>query len=254
MNETKAFSNTGTVRLALYDAAIPFSSRAFFDTGNTDQLNYTVSENVVELPDARDPAGGIDASMRRVQSAGGTLNLRHTSPETLALALWGKSSDVAATPITGEVHVLRAGRFVPADHLINTAVAPVIKKGATVVDAGDYTVEESGGGIIFNATITTGTVADGDAIAFDYTPVLQFDIDALVQAAPLVSIHCVGQNAYDGKACSDTIYKARIGAVKQFDRINNGQFGALALEFTIERDPTITGTDKSKYYKHSEAK
>lgn len=253
MNQTTAFSNSGTVRLALYDAAVPFSSRPFFDTGNSDQLDYAVTEDVVELPDSRDPSGGIDASIRRVKSASGTLNLRHISKETLALALWGASADVPATPVTGETHKLRSGRFVPADHIMDTTKTITVKKGATTILAADYEVEENGGGIIFNATLTTGSVADGDSITFDYTPLAQYDIEALVASSPLVSIICNGQNTIDGKPAVDRIYKARLGAVKQLSRIGNGQFGALQIEFTVEKDPTITTSGKSQYYKHSSA-
>lgn len=254
MNQTTAFSNAGTVRLAAFDAAIPFSSRAFFDTGNSDQLDYAVTEDVVELQDSRDPAGGIDASMRRVKSASGTLKMRHISKETLAIALWGAATDVAATAVTGETHKLRAGFFVPADHIIDTTETVTVKKGSVTIATADYTLEENGGGIIFAETITTGTVTDGDAITYDYTPLLQFDIDALVSAAPLISIICNGQNAVDGKPTMDRIWKARVGALKQLSRIGNGQFGELSLEFTIEKDVTITGTDKSKYYLHTGAK
>lgn len=253
MNVTTAFSTVGTVRVALYDAATPFSSRAFFDTGNSDQLDYTVSESVVELPDSRDPSGGVDASIRRVQSAGGTLKLRHTSKEMLAIQLWGVSSEIATTAITGEAHKLRTGRFVPADHIMDTTKTITVKKGATTILAADYTVEENGGGIIFKDTLTTASVADGDAITYDYTPVKQYDIDALVSSAPLISIICNGQNIIDGFPSADKIWKARVGAVKQFSRMGNGQFGELQLEFTIEKDATITGTDQSKYYKHTSA-
>lgn len=253
MNQTTAFSNSGTVRIALYDAAVPFSSRGFFDTGNSDQLDYSVTESVVDLPDSRDPAGGIDRSMRKVQSAGGTLKMRHMSKETLAIALWGKSTDIDDTAVTNEVHKLHVGRFVPADHLIDTTKAVVVKKGATIIAPADYLIEENGGGIIFNATLTTSGVVDKEAITYDYTPLVQYDIDALVQAAPLISIMCVGQNSVDGKPCSDRIYKARVGAIKQLSSIGNGQFGELLIEYTIEKDATIVGADNSKYYKRTSA-
>lgn len=255
MNKTTAFSTTGTVRIALYDPAIPFHERGFFDTGNTDQLDYTVSETVVDLPDARDPAGGIDASMRRVNSASGSIKLRHISEEALVLALWGKSTAVAATALTGEAHKLRLNRFVPSNHLMDMTKSIVVKKGATTLVApGDYTVEENGGGIIFVEAPSTSSLVEGDAITYDYTPLLQYDIDALVQSSPLASIMATGENAVNGKTCSDKLWKVRIGAIKTFSRINNGQFGEIQIDYTVERDATITGTDKSKYYVHTEAK
>lgn len=250
MNVTSAFSTVGTVRVANHDTAIPFHSRAFFDTGNTDALTISTTEEVIELADARDPSGGVDRSTRRIKSVSGSMNLRHMSKEAFVIALWGKASDIAATAITGEAHVLRADRFVPSNHLIDMTKTVTVKKGSTTILAADYLVES--GGILFNKTLTTGSIADGDAITFDYTPLASYDIDALVTSAPLISVICNGENTINGKKSVDKLWMCRVGAVREFSRIGNGQFGSLQIDFTVERDESISGTDKSKYYLHTE--
>ena len=79
------------------------------------------------------------------------MDLRVFSLSNLALALWGTATAaLGVTAITGEAHVIHAGSFVPADRIINTAVAPVIKKGATVIDTDDYTVS-SGGCLLYTS-------------------------------------------------------------------------------------------------------
>lgn len=58
----------------------------------------------------------------------------------------------------------------------------MIKKGATVVSATDYTV--SPGGITIADTISTASVLSGDAVTINYTPKLSHDVQALISAAP----------------------------------------------------------------------
>lgn len=253
MNQTTAFSNIGTLRLAPYDPAVVFHSRPFFDTGNNDEISFTVEEEVVELPDAREP-GGLDASMRRVKSLTGTIKMRHISEMMLPYVLYGTSSAVALTPIVDEPHKANKDRFVPTLHLIDLGETVTVKKGVTELNAADWEVEENGGGIKLSATFATAALVDGDAILISYTPVAQYDIEALVSNAPLLSLSIIGQNAYDGLPCRDEIYKIRLGAVQSYSRVHGGQFGELSVSFTGEKDATITALGKSKYYKHTEGK
>jgi len=143
--------------------------------------------------------------------------------------------------------VIKAGRFIPTNRIINTSVAPVVKKGATIVNAADYTV--STGGILIKDTITTATVVDGDAITIDYTPQAGFDIQALITSAPLVSIYFNGVNAYNETPCTDKIWKARLGVAQNFNLITP-ELSPLPLTFKIEMDETIVGTGISQYFEH----
>lgn len=253
MNQTTAFSNIGTLRLAVYDALVAFHNRPFFDTGNNDQIDFTVEEEVVELPDARE-LGGIDATMRRVKGLNGTIKMRHISEEMLPLVLYGTANAVAVTAITDEAHVAHAGRFVPTVHLIDLTQTITVKKGVTALDAADWEVEENGGGIKLANTFATSGLIEGDAILISYTPAAQYDIEALVTNAPQLSVSIVGQNAYNGLPCRDELYKIRLGAVQNYSRVNGGQFGEITISFSGEKDATITTAGKSKYYKHTEGK
>lgn len=241
---TTAFSGSGKIKIAPYESGTKFGDRAYVDVGNSSAFQYSFSEEKKELRDYRDPSGGTDASMTRIDTVSGQMDLRHFTAANLAMALWGTTSVLAATAITGETHKVRAGKFVPMDRIINTTVAPVLKKGSTTLLAADYTI--SAGGVTFAATLTTSGVVDGDDFTVDYTPQAGADIQALINAAPLVSVFFEGVNAVDGKAATARLWKCKLGVAKDIGMITE-DFGTLQLSFTVVKDDTVTGTGISKF-------
>lgn len=244
-----AFIGSGKVKIAPYNAAVPFGSRDFRDVGNTSAFTFNFTETRSELRDYRDPAGGIDASTSRIETVTATLDLRHFTAENLALALWGDTSVLAATPITEEDHVAHLGGFVPTNRLINTSVAPVVRVGATVVDTDDYVVSEHGIDIV--ATPTTSGLTDGAAIEIDYTPQAGASVQALLNAAPNVSVFFAGINTVNGKAASTRLFKCKVGVAADVGQIGD-DFGTLQLTLTVEKDTTITGAGLSQFLQMQE--
>lgn len=240
-----AFIGSGRVRIAPYDAAIPFGSRVFGELGNTSAFSFNFAENRQELRDYRDPAGGVDASASRIESVNGSMDARHFTAANLALALWGNTNVLGATPITGEVHKARFGKFVPAARLINTGTPPVVKKGGTTVDAADYTV--SAAGITFVEEPETVGLTDGDDITIDYTPVASNDVQALISSAPNVSIFFDGVNTVNNKRTTGRWYKCKLGVATDLPFIGD-DFGTLPLTFTVEKDETIVAAGKSQFF------
>lgn len=240
-----AFIGSGKIKIAPVDSGASFALRAFVDVGNTSAFQFSFSENKQELRDYRDPSGGVDASVSRIESVTGQMDLRHFTADNLALALWGTTAALAATAITGEAHKAYVGKFVPTDRLINTTVAPVIKKGATTLDTDDYTV--SAGGITFAGTFTTVGLVDADDITIDYTPLAGNDIQSLINAAPNVSVFFEGVNAVTGKYASVRMYKCKLGVAANIGLIGD-DFGTLQLSFTVEKDETVAGAGTSKYF------
>uniref|UniRef100_UPI002DD64253 phage tail tube protein n=1 Tax=Dokdonella sp. TaxID=2291710 RepID=UPI002DD64253 len=182
----------------------------------------------------------------RLDKVEGKMDLRVFSAANLALALWGTAAVPGVTAITGEAHVITAGAFIPTERLINTAVAPVVKKGGTTVLTADYVV--TGGGITIASTITTGGVTTGDAITIDYTPLASSTIQTLISTAPLVSIFFEGVNGVDGKYATNRIYKAKLGVAQNVGYISE-DFNTLSLTFSIEKDTTVTGGGISQFLK-----
>jgi len=238
------FIGTGKIKLALYSSGATFAARKFVDVGNASVFQYSFSEEKKELKNYQDPAGGTADSVTRVNTVDGQMDLRDFKASNLALALWGTTAALAATAIVGEAHVINAGAFIPANRIINTAIAPVVKKGATVVSTSDYTV--SAGGITIAATISTATVVDGDAITIDYTPKVSADIQALISSSPEVSIFFEGVNQVNGKVATRRIYKAKLGVAQQISEIGD-DFGTLQLSLSIQKDATIVAAGISQY-------
>jgi len=245
-----AFIGSGKIKIAPFDSASVFGKRAFVDVGNSSTFQFSFSEDKKTLRDNRDPSGGTDASFARLDSISGQMDLRHFTAANLAMALWGTTTVLAATAITGEAHKAHFGKFVPMDRLINTTVALVVKKDTTTIAAADYTV--SIGGLTFADTLSTEGVTDADDITVDYTPLAGSDIQALINSAPNVSIFFEGTNAVDGKAASVRMYKCKLGVASNIGFIGD-DFGTLTITFTIEKDETVPGTGRSKYFSHQQA-
>lgn len=245
-----AFIGSGTIYVAPYDAATPFGNREFRPVGNVSAFTYNFTENRQDLRDYRDPAGGIDASSSRIETVTAQMDMRHFTPENLALALWGNTNALAATAITEEEHVCNLGKFMPTNRLINTAVAPVLRVGVTTIDTDDYTVSE--GGITWAASATTVGLTDGATIEIDYTPQAGADVQALINAAPNVSIMFVGVNTVNNKANSTRLYKCKVGVASDVSRIGD-DFGTLQLTVAVEKDETIVGLGLSKFMQAQEA-
>ena len=237
---SNSFIGSGKIKIADYSSGNAFSNRQFRDVGNASVFEVSFSQDLKTLRDFQDPAGGIADSAVRLDIASGQIDLREFNVANLALALWGTTAALNTTAITGEAgHFIKVNTFMPTNRLINTSVAPVLKKGATVILTADYTVSKAG--ITFNSTVTT--VADGDAITIDYTPVASADVQALINTAPNVSIMFEGVNAVTGKYSSVKIYKAKLGVPQNIGLIGE-DFGTLSLNFTAQKDTTVASAGK----------
>ena len=241
------FIGTGKIKVADYGGAAAFAGRKFIDIGNASAFQYSFSENKQELRDYQDPAGGTADSVSRIDTVSGQIDMRNFRADNLAMALWGTTAALNTTAITGESgYKIVPGAFIPTARLINTSIAPVVKKGATTILAADYTVSK--GGITIAAAITTGTVVSGDPITIDYTPVASNDVQALINSAPNVSIFFEGVNQVDGKYTTVRIYKAKLSVAKAVDMVGDS-FGTLQLDFTISKDTTVSGAGISQFLK-----
>lgn len=242
---TSAYSGVGKVSVALYSDAVTFKGRKFRPVENASAFEFNFTQDTKTLADYTNASGGIDASFQRITGGSGKMDLRRIGIENLALALFGTSSTGDTTPIVGESGFkIVPGKFLPTDRLINTAVAPVVKKGATTILTADYSV--SAGGITIASTLTTGGVTSGDAITIDYTPVASGSVQALLSTSPEVSIVFDGINSVNGKALVAKIFKAKLGALSALPMISD-DFITLSIPFTMIRDDSITGAGKSQY-------
>ena len=234
------FIGYGEASIADFDSGASFGLRGFRLVGNQSKLSYGFSLDTQEQKEYRTPAGGSSETLQRIDVVSGQLELLEFTPENKALAMWGLTSVVSVTPITGEAHVIRAGLFIPTEQMINTSVAPVVTaNGSTTVDTADYIV--SAGGILIASTITTATVSEDDPITIDYTPLASTDVQALLTTAPIVSIFFNGGNRVNGKKAVRRIHKAKLGAAQEINVIGS-EFGSLVIPYTALRDTSIPDT------------
>jgi hypothetical protein len=246
-----AFIGKAKVRVAACADGTTFENRPFRYLENVSNFQFSFAEEEKKLLDYASASGGVDASIKRITDATGTMDLRHFTADNLALALWGTTADLTANAIVDEAgYKIVPGKFVPTKRLINTTVAPVVKKGATTVDVADYTV--SAGGITIAAAITTAGVVSGDAITISYTPQAGADVQALITSAPNVSIHVEGVNEVDGKYTVFKGFKAKLGVAQNVGLIGD-DFGTLQVSFSLQKDETITTPGKSQYFEMQQA-
>lgn len=239
-----AYQGRGKIRLAIYSSGATYGARAFEDLGNNSAFTISFSENEETLPDYTNASGGTDASIKRIEAVTGQIDARHVTAANLALVLWGTTTVLATTAITNEAHKLRLGKFVPANRIINTAIAPVVKKGTDIIAATDYVV--STGGITFKSTVALAGASEGDDITYDYTPAAGADVQALINTAPEVSLHFDGINVKTGKPMIVRGHKVKLGVAQNIPIIGDG-FATLPITLTFEKDDTITTPGRSQY-------
>lgn len=225
------------LRMAVYADSANFEERKFWDLENASNFTLSFAEEEKQLLDYRTGTGGIDSSVKRISSSSGQIDLRHWVAENLAKIFWGSTSALTASAIVAEAgYKIRLGYFMPTKRVIDTTVAPAIKKGVTTILAADYTV--SPGGILWNSSLTTGGgVADGDAVTIDYTPKAGNSVHSLEGSAPVVSMHAEGINQVDGKYWVIQIWKAKLGVANNVSLIAD-DFSTFQVSFTVEKDET----------------
>jgi len=229
------------LRMGLYSDSSNYEERKFFDLENCSNFQLSFAEEEKQLLDYRTGTGGIDASVKRISSSNGQMDLRHFVPANLAKIFWGTTAALSATPITGESgYKVRVGYFTPTKRIIDTTVAPVVHKGGTTVSTSDYTV--SPGGLLWAGTLVTNGLSDGDSVTIDYTPKLGNDVQAIISTAPEVSLHAEGINQVDSKYWIVRIWKAKLGVAQNVPFIGD-DFSTFSLSFTATKDETrLTGS------------
>jgi hypothetical protein len=246
----KGLIGSGKIKVALYDPTVPFEKRKFRDVMNASKLGYSFSEDKQQQPDYRSEAGGNYDAYTRISEVRLDIELLEFLAENLAMVLWGEATAQSAAAITGEEHKINAGAFIPTNRLIDTSVAPVVKKGSTTIDEDDYVV--SPGGITIASTITTEGVSAGDTITIGYTPQASYDIQAMINTAPEVSLFFEGFNRNTGKYRTARFYRVKLGVASSVENIGTNYVN-LPVTGEVIKDETITGEGLSQYFALEEA-
>jgi hypothetical protein len=240
---------SGKIKVAPYDPAVPFEKRNFRDIRNSSKLDYTFSDDKQDMPDYRSEAGGNLDSNSRINGVTLNIEMLEFTAENIAMILWGDLIAQTATPITGEEHIIRPGAFIPANRIIDTTVAPVLKKGSTTLDENDYVTTP--GGWTIASTISTVGVTSGDTITADYTPKASTSIQALMNTAPEISIFFEGFNRNTGEYRVARIWRVKLGPASNLANIAL-QYANSPLTCELVKDETIVGEGLSPWFELEE--
>lgn len=234
---------SATIYIADYDAAVEATERPARELGNSSK--FTVGSAVTEqsIVNYQDPKRPKKVILSSLGDQTIDIDAREWNPKNIALKLWGTATQQAATAITGEAHVVKAGAITFADRIFDKTHPVVIKKGATAIDTDDYTVLDDGIGVQWADTLTTAGLLTGDAVTWEYTPVASVKVEALTKLNPIYTITVSGINAVDGTRVYRCYYKCQLAPTSADDLINE-DFLTNPLKFTILEDDTITSGSK----------
>jgi hypothetical protein len=187
--------------------------------------------------------------VRRIQSVEVTLTAHDLSPENLAKATYGTSTNVAGSTVTGEEAFAYEGGLVPLAKLPSTITSVVPAGGGTAYAAGtDYELTEAGLFIPEGSTIPAPTNATTPNIEVTYASA-EFDlVQALTASGKEYEMVFEGLNeARSGKPTVVHAFRVKLGAARSVSLIGE-VYAALELTGKVLKDASKTGAGESQYF------
>ncbi|WP_275100149.1 hypothetical protein [Sedimenticola hydrogenitrophicus] len=211
--------------------------------GEVSSANFSVEEEVKELPDHTAAGGGTRNEVRRVKSVNVKLMLHDLSPANLSMVLYGNTTTLEAGSVTAETVTVALGTLVPLANIAASSVVVTDVTDVTTYTAGtDYEVRGAGLWIPATSTIPPGSVH----VAYSHPG--QDVIEAFTQAASEYEMLLDGLNeARSGKANVLRAHRIRFGAAASVDWIGD-DFAGLEIAGKLLAD-TTQGAGKSRFYK-----
>ncbi|MBF0371755.1 MAG: hypothetical protein HQL52_20160 [Magnetococcales bacterium] len=144
--------------------AAPFGGGKMRKLGHCTQLEMAVSQKVKELHDWQNSAGGVVDSLRRIEKVAVAMTITELSPENLAMAVFGASSQTTSGAVANESVTAWLGGLVRLSHIQPAGVTVTSSDGETAPDwlsstayvAGDYVIPTTPNQHYYKCT-TSGT-------------------------------------------------------------------------------------------------
>lgn len=219
-------------------------SRGARQIGNVSSLAFSVNEETKELMDYTSAGGGTRNEKRRITGVEVSITMHDLSPENLAMAMYGETSEVAAGSVVDEAVTAKHDELVLLDNVGATSVVVKNQAGDTTytVDT-DYTVTSSG--II---VLSTGTIADDASLKVSYDYPAQDVVQGLTSDAGEYELIFEGINeARSGKQATVVAHRVRFGAAANLDLIGD-DYAGLELTGKLLSDDSQVG-DVSRFFK-----
>jgi hypothetical protein len=219
-------------------------SAGLIEVGNCSAVNFSITEETVELKDYTQPGGGTYNEVRRISAVESQITMHDLSGPNLARALYGANTVVSTTPVVDEPHTVAAtGSFIPTDTL-PSAIGAVKVGAATMVENTDYEVRPGGIYIIPGGGITASNV-----VLISYTRAAADRVQALVNSGKEYEMVFDGLNeARSGKRTRVSAYRVKIGAAQNLGFVGD-EYAALEVTGKVLKDTSKIGAGVSQYFK-----
>lgn len=220
--------------------------------------------NVVELTEAIEVERSGRANFQN--AAGGELDVEETissftfeataddiSPENIALAFLGTSTELGSQTQTDELQNAWAGHRIALNFLPDPseALSVTLNDGPTftaLVEDTDYARTPHGIVILDTATNITFTDDDPTEVLITYERNPQYLIQALVASGQEFEVIWHGLNAVDGgNPITSRYFRVKFSPTSGFSRHGGDDFATLALAGTVLADQNRVGAGLSQY-------
>lgn len=246
--ETKYYSGQGVVLVGVYDAS--GNVTGLEAVGNVTDLKVRIETSVTEHKENQSGQRAVDFRLTTETKANLTMTLENFSRDTLAMALRGGYTAIAAGEATAAPIKAYLGKVVSLPHVKVSDV--VVKKATTTLVAYtndttpyDYQLNADAGSIKFAATPTTSGLVDGDDLTVDYDYAAQARVDALTENPRPRFLRFEGLNTLDGNnPVIVEAFRFTVDPAKELALISGEDQASFELEGSLLADASRTTGSK----------
>ncbi|WP_430292973.1 hypothetical protein [Pseudomonas sp. B1-22] len=240
----------GHLKARVAGSGVPFQKVGLVST-----IQHATETNSLTLADTTTPQGGEYDSLDRVTGVSLSINFREIFTWVLAALVWGSASDVAATTVTGEMHVAEVDGTIALANMPLTISGVSNEAGTTDYDEfDDWVMTGSGIEVVSGGALETAIKAAAPGTPFkvsvDYSSAAVDVIEALTNSGKVFEFLFEGENAAGTqKRVEARFFQCRLNLATQMDWINTEDFGGFQATAKVLRDSTKVGAGTSKYFR-----
>lgn len=216
--------------------------------GNCNGINLNPGMQMLQYATDTSAGGVVSALNSTGPEPELAITLENFSKENLSISLYSGNSVVNAGTATAEVITARLGLLVPLANINVTAVSSVTNSAVSITYTvgTDYTVELSGGGIVFPAT--GSAISNAQSIKVTYTYGGYEKIGAFTSALPFYSLKFIGVDHNNVPIVCD-FFKTRLMQTGDIALIGEN-LASMQFKVQLFYDSTQTGgLDEGKVFR-----
>ncbi len=228
--------------------------------GGVEELTVGIDEQKITQSNTESSGGGNRAVVYRINEMTLAAKLQDLNPVNLARSLRARHEEIAASTVTDEEAVARAGGLTRLEHLNpSTVVVRNADTSTAIAAAGNFEVRPEGlfwfddstalaAARTAFETANPGQDFPGLDIEVDYAHSGYDLLEVLAAATPILEMVFSGVNEAQEDAPSVVdFWRVQLSATQGLNLISAGTFATLDIEGEVLRDPTKTGAGISKY-------